>query len=40
MTEVTSKPHFFETVSKKENTLQELMQKWEHIQLEIEQFTD
>lgn len=39
-TEVTSKPHFFEQYQKKKTTLQELMQKWENIQFEIEQFTD
>lgn len=39
-TEVTSKPNFFEHYQKKKSTLQELMQKWENIQLEMEQFTD
>jgi ATP-binding cassette subfamily F protein 3 len=39
-TEVTSKPNFFEQYQKKKTTLQELMQKWENIQLEMEQFTD
>ncbi len=36
--EVTSKPHFFDNYQKKKTNLQDLMQKWENIQLEIEQF--
>lgn len=38
--EVTSKPNFFENYQKKKTELQELMQKWEDVQLEIEQFVD
>ena len=38
--EVTSKPSFFENYQKKKTELQELMQKWEDVQLEIEQFVD
>jgi ATP-binding cassette subfamily F protein 3 len=34
--EVTAKPHFFDNYQKKKASLQELMQKWEQIQLEIE----
>ncbi|MBJ6368041.1 ABC-F family ATP-binding cassette domain-containing protein [Snuella sedimenti] len=34
--EVTSQPGFFDTYQKKKEALQELMQKWEDIQLEIE----
>jgi ATP-binding cassette, subfamily F, member 3 len=34
--EVTSKPHFFDNYQKKKVLLQDLMKKWEDIQLEIE----
>ncbi len=34
--EVTAKPHFFDNYQKKKNSLKDLMQKWENIQLEIE----
>ena len=34
--EVTSKPHFFDNYQNKKTNLQDLMQKWENIQLEIE----
>ena len=34
--EITSKPNFFDGYQKKKTTLQELMQKWEDIQMEIE----
>ncbi|MFH4964420.1 ABC-F family ATP-binding cassette domain-containing protein [Gaetbulibacter sp. M235] len=36
--EVTSKPHFFDNYQKKKSLLQDLMQKWEDIQMEIETF--
>ena len=36
--EVTSQPNFFETYQKKKTDLQGFMQKWEDIQLEIEEF--
>jgi len=36
--EVTSKPHFFDNYQKKKSLLQDLMQKWEDIQMEIEAF--
>jgi len=36
--EVTSKPNFFDNYQKKKTTLQELMQKWEAIQIAIESF--
>ncbi len=38
--EATSKPNFFDDYQKKKTDLQELMSKWEVIQLEIEQFVD
>ncbi|WP_298237880.1 ABC-F family ATP-binding cassette domain-containing protein [uncultured Algibacter sp.] len=38
--EVTSQPNFFDNYQKKKAELQELMQKWEDVQLEIEQFID
>ncbi|MFH6768775.1 ATP-binding cassette domain-containing protein [Gaetbulibacter aquiaggeris] len=38
--EVTAKPHFFDNYQKKKNSLKELMQKWENIQLELESFTE
>lgn len=34
--EVTSKPHFFDNYQKKKSLLQDLMQKWEDIQMEID----
>jgi ATP-binding cassette, subfamily F, member 3 len=34
--EVTSKPHFFDNYQKKKTMLQDLMKKWEAIQMEIE----
>ena len=37
---VTSQPNFFDNYQKMKTNLQELMQKWEDIQLEIEQFVD
>ncbi|WP_242202635.1 ABC-F family ATP-binding cassette domain-containing protein [Aestuariivivens insulae] len=37
---VTSQPNFFDNYQKMKTNLQELMQKWEDIQLEIEQFTE
>ena len=36
--EVTAKPHFFDNYQKKKNSLKDLMQKWEDIQMEIEVF--
>jgi ATP-binding cassette subfamily F protein 3 len=36
--EVTSQENFFDDYQKKKNTLQELMQKWEDIQMQIEEF--
>ena len=36
--EVTAKPNFFDDYQKKKANLQELMQKWEDIQMEIEYF--
>jgi ATP-binding cassette subfamily F protein 3 len=36
--EVTSKPNFFDNYQKKKSDLQGLMQKWEDIQLEIDEF--
>lgn len=36
--EVTSQENFFDEYQKKKNTLQELMQKWEDIQMQIEEF--
>ncbi len=36
--EVTSKPHFFDNYQKKKTALQDLMKKWEDIQIEIEAF--
>jgi ATP-binding cassette subfamily F protein 3 len=36
--EVTAKPHFFDNYQKKKNSLKDLMQKWENIQMEIEVF--
>ncbi|WP_242092859.1 ABC-F family ATP-binding cassette domain-containing protein [Aestuariivivens sediminicola] len=38
--EVTSEPDFFDNYQKMKTDLQDLMQKWEEIQLEIEQFVD
>ena len=38
--EVTSQPDFFDNYQKMKTDLQDLMQKWEEIQLEIEQFVD
>ena len=38
--ETISKPNFFDNYQKKKTELQDLMQKWESIQLEIEQFVD
>ena len=38
--EVTSKPNFFDNYQKKKSDLQGLMQKWEDIQLEIDEFDD
>lgn len=38
--EVTSQDNFFDNYQKKKTELQDLMQKWESIQLEIEQFID
>lgn len=38
--EVTSQSNFFENYQKRKSDLQEFMQKWEDIQLEIEQFVD
>ncbi len=38
--EVSSQPNFFDNYQKKKADLQVFMQKWEDIQLEIEQFTD
>jgi ATP-binding cassette subfamily F protein 3 len=37
--EVTSQENFFDEYQKKKNTLQELMQKWEDIQVQIEAFS-
>ena len=37
---VTSQPNFFDNYQKMKTNLQELMQEWEDIQLEIEQFVD
>ncbi|TGV04251.1 ribosomal protection-like ABC-F family protein [Flavivirga rizhaonensis] len=37
---VTSKPSFFDDYQKMKTDLQEFMEKWEGIQLEIEQFSD
>ena len=37
---VTSQPNFFDNYQKMKTNLQELMQEWEGIQLEIEQFVD
>ena len=37
---VTSQPDFFDKYHEKKSDLETLMQKWEDIQLEIEQFTD
>jgi ATP-binding cassette subfamily F protein 3 len=37
--EVTSQENFFDDYQKKKNTLQELMQKWEDIQVQIEAFS-
>ena len=34
--EVTSKPNFFDDYQKKKVALQELMQKWEDIQIDLE----
>ena len=36
--EVTSKPNFFNNYQKKKSDLKTLMQKWENVQLEIEEF--
>jgi len=38
--EVSSQPNFFDTYQSKKADLQDFMQKWEKIQLEIEQFVD
>ena len=38
--EVTSQSNFFDNYQKKKSNLQDLMQKWEVVQLEIEQFID
>ncbi|AUP78727.1 ABC-F family ATP-binding cassette domain-containing protein [Flavivirga eckloniae] len=38
--EVTSKPDFFDNYQKKKTDLQNFMDKWEEIQLEIEQFSE
>ncbi|MFV9552488.1 ATP-binding cassette domain-containing protein [Algibacter sp. PT7-4] len=38
--EITAKPNFFNDYQKKKEELQDLMDKWEAIQLEIEQFVD
>ncbi|MCL6295719.1 ABC-F family ATP-binding cassette domain-containing protein [Jejuia spongiicola] len=38
--EVTSQPNFFDDYQKKKSDLESFMQKWEDIQLEIEQYTD
>ncbi len=38
--DVTSEPNFFDNYQKKKSDLQDFMQKWEDIQLEIEQFID
>ncbi len=38
--EVTSKPNFFDDYQKKKADLKELMQKWEDITIEIEQFVE
>ncbi len=38
--EVTSQPNFFDDYQKKKSDLERFMQKWEDIQLEIEQYTD
>ncbi len=38
--EVSSQPNFFDNYQKKKRDLHEFMQKWENIQLEIEQFID
>ncbi|WP_418602801.1 ATP-binding cassette domain-containing protein [Hwangdonia sp.] len=38
--EVTSQPNFFDNYQKKKSDLEGFMQKWENIQLEIEQFAD
>ncbi|WP_242156390.1 ABC-F family ATP-binding cassette domain-containing protein [Aestuariivivens sediminis] len=37
---ITSEPNFFDNYQKMKSHLQDLMQKWEDIQLEIEQFVD
>ena len=37
---VTSQPNFFDDYQKKKTDLQDCMDKWEAVQLEIEQFTD
>ena len=37
---ITSQPNFFDDYQKKKTNLQDLMQKWETLQLEIEQFVD
>lgn len=37
---ITSKPNFFDNYQKKKKDLQDYMDKWEAIQLEIDQFTD
>ena len=38
--EVTSQPNFFDNYQKKKSDLEVFMQKWEDIQMEIEQFVD
>ncbi|WP_100615182.1 ABC-F family ATP-binding cassette domain-containing protein [Confluentibacter citreus] len=38
--EVTSQPHFFDNYQKKKAKLKDSMQKWEEIQLEIEQYSN
>jgi ATP-binding cassette subfamily F protein 3 len=38
--EVSSQPNFFDNYQKKKSDLHDFMQKWENIQLEIEQFID
>lgn len=37
---ITSQPNFFDDYQKKKTNLQDLMEKWETLQLEIEQFVD
>lgn len=38
--EVSSQPNFFDDYQKKKSNLEDFMQKWENVQLQIEQFDD